>query len=335
MIDISIIIPTYNEEQYIGKCLESILSQNFAGKSYEIIVSDGLSQDKTVEIVKSFMANHDSIILCTNEKRFQVYALNQMIFMAKGEVIIRCDAHAEYENGYFAFLADYLNNNRDIGNLGSHVVTVAAENSLVARVISLALHSKFGVGISHRTMFSDKPKDVDTVLFGAWRKTMFEEAGLFDTNFIRGQDVEHNLRLKSIGKRIVQVPGPKVIYYARNSLSKMFNMMKQYASVKPLLFRKHRVFPNVRSFFPLLLFATLGLAFVFNITTFYILLLFYFAMATGFAWFETKIKNKMGFREWILLSGCYLIQHFGHAYGMVIGMVHAIISNKITWGGTR
>lgn len=335
MLNISIIIPTFNEEEYISKCLDSIFKQDFEGLSYEVIVADGLSNDNTVEIVKKYEKKHNNLILCTNNERYQVYALNKMILMARGNIIIRCDAHAEYDNGYFVYLHNQLEQNDDIGNLGSHVKTIASEEGLIPKVVSLALHSKFGVGVSHRTMFSDKAKDVDTVLFGAWRNEAFKIAGLFDTNFIRGQDVEHNIRLKKAGKRIVQMPGPLVRYYARNSIKKMFNMMKQYASVKPMLYKKHRVLPNIRSLFPLMLFAGLGLSLATNSMYFLILLGFYITAALGFAWYETHIKNNYGFVEWLALTCCYVVQHIGHAFGMVIGVVNSLKSNSLVWGTTR
>lgn len=335
MTDISIIIPTFNEAKFIEKCLDSILTQDFKSLSYEVIIADGNSQDATPQLLKKYADKYPQIKLMVNEQRYQVYALNQMISAASGKVIVRCDAHAEYAEGYFAFLANYLIEHKDIGNLGSHVQTVAAEDGLVARVVSIALHSKFGVGISHRTMFLDGEKDVDTVLFGAWRKEVFDSVGLFDTGFIRGQDVEHNIRIIGSGLRVVQVAGPKVTYYARNSISKLFNMMKQYASVKPLLYRKHRVFPNIRSFIPLGFFLTL-LTSLFAGSWFFLgLLSLYLSVALSFSWYETHVKAKLSFVEWFLLSFCYLVQHSGHAYGMIVGGWSALQAKNIVWGNTR
>ena len=48
-MDISVVIPTYNEEKNIIKCVESLKKQNYNGK-YEIIVSDGNSKDNTTHI---------------------------------------------------------------------------------------------------------------------------------------------------------------------------------------------------------------------------------------------------------------------------------------------
>ena len=54
-MDISVIIPTYNEEKYVGTCLRSLSNQDYQGK-YEIIISDGSSTDRTVEIARRYGA---------------------------------------------------------------------------------------------------------------------------------------------------------------------------------------------------------------------------------------------------------------------------------------
>ena len=55
MVELSIIIPTYNEEKYLGKLLDSILIQDY--KDYEIIISDNNSKDDTLKIAKKYNCN--------------------------------------------------------------------------------------------------------------------------------------------------------------------------------------------------------------------------------------------------------------------------------------
>jgi len=52
MTKFSIIIPTYNSEKYIQPCLDSIMNIDFPKKDYEIIVVDGRSKDRTLNILK-------------------------------------------------------------------------------------------------------------------------------------------------------------------------------------------------------------------------------------------------------------------------------------------
>ena len=60
---VSIIIPTLNSERVLGKCLDSIFSQDYARESVEIIVVDGGSQDNTLSIVKAFSKRKTRIMV--------------------------------------------------------------------------------------------------------------------------------------------------------------------------------------------------------------------------------------------------------------------------------
>ena len=94
---ISIIIPTFNAESTILKALESILQQTF--KDFEILIIDGLSKDKTIEIVENLK---DSRIKIHSDKDIGIYdAMNKGIHYAQGKWL------------YFIGSDDYLYNNED------------------------------------------------------------------------------------------------------------------------------------------------------------------------------------------------------------------------------
>ena len=63
--EISVVIPTYNIEKFIGECLESIFAQTF--KNFEIVVVDDCSTDKTCEIVEKFVSRGGGLDLLTAE----------------------------------------------------------------------------------------------------------------------------------------------------------------------------------------------------------------------------------------------------------------------------
>ena len=104
---ISIILPVRNEEKHIIKCLLSIVNQNLKDNniSYEILVVDGMSTDKTQEIIKELAAKYKNIKLLENPKVTAPHALNIGIKHAKGEVIIRVDGHTNIEKDYIYFLS--------------------------------------------------------------------------------------------------------------------------------------------------------------------------------------------------------------------------------------
>lgn len=83
---ISVVIPTYNEEEYIGKCLEAL--KNCETPDYEIIIVDGMSIDRTLEICRSYT---DRIIV--EEKKEGIGpARNRGAVQAKGEIVAFLDA---------------------------------------------------------------------------------------------------------------------------------------------------------------------------------------------------------------------------------------------------
>jgi len=85
LIEISVIIPTLNEEKYIEECLKNIKKQSF--KDYEIIVSDGLSIDNTVKIAKKYSKK----VISSKDKGIGE-GRNKGAKIAKGEILLFIDA---------------------------------------------------------------------------------------------------------------------------------------------------------------------------------------------------------------------------------------------------
>jgi glycosyltransferase involved in cell wall biosynthesis len=86
MEKVSVIIPTYNEEDYIRFCILALKNQGYKGK-YEIIVSDGGSEDNTVKIAKKLA---DKVIVC--KKRGVSVGRNAGAKVASGDILIFVDA---------------------------------------------------------------------------------------------------------------------------------------------------------------------------------------------------------------------------------------------------
>ena len=101
---ISVICPIYNEERYIGKCIDSVLEQDYSKEDMEVLFVDGMSTDRTREIVVEYAGRYPFVRLLDNPGRIVPAALNIGIGAAKGEVIIRLDAHAIYPKNYFSVL---------------------------------------------------------------------------------------------------------------------------------------------------------------------------------------------------------------------------------------
>ena len=95
---ITFILPIRNEEHFITKTLDSILSQS--DDNVEIIIADGLSTDGTREIIQSFQESNHNIQLIDNPEKIVSTGFNRALTMAKGDIIIRVDGHSEIAPNY-------------------------------------------------------------------------------------------------------------------------------------------------------------------------------------------------------------------------------------------
>lgn len=214
---VSIIIPCRNEEKFIGKCLDSVIANDYPKDRLEVLVVDGMSEDGTRRVVAGYTQEHPFIRLLNNAKKHATAAFNIGVKCAKGEVIMIMGAHATYDKGYISnsvkFLYEY-----DADNVGGVCRILPRDNTLIGRSIAAALASPLGSGNAYTKIGSKGPRWVDTVFGGCYKKEVFEKIGLFNEALTRSQDIEFNLRLKKRGGKILLVPEIKWYYYVRSGL---------------------------------------------------------------------------------------------------------------------
>ena len=107
----SLIIPAYNSEKFISRCLQSILNQNFSKKKYEIIIVDDSSKDATYKICKKFKKKNKSIKILYNKKNSGIsQSRNLGISSAAGKFIIFLDSDDMLKRNSFKNIARLLGN---------------------------------------------------------------------------------------------------------------------------------------------------------------------------------------------------------------------------------
>lgn len=211
---VSVVIPCRDEVQYIRGCLDSILANDYPKDRYEVLVVDGMSRDGTRAIAEDYGRRYPFVRVIDNPKGTTPAALNIGVRGAKGELIVRMDAHAGVEEGYISKCIAALKK-YGADNVGGIMKTLPREDTLTARAVATVLSSRFGVGNSYFRIHTRSPKWVDTVFGGCYRKEVFERTGLFNENLLRGQDMEFNLRLKRAGGKTLLDPGIVSFYYPR------------------------------------------------------------------------------------------------------------------------
>lgn len=196
---VSVIVPCRNEGAFIGRCLDSVLANDYPPERLEILVVDGMSTDGSREILRPYGEKFPQIKVLENEKKVTPLAFNLGIRHATGQVVMILGAHSTCAKDYITKCVHYLDEyNAD--NAGGIIKTVPQKPGLVGGAITACLSHWFGVGGSYFRIHTDKPRWVDTVFGGCYRREVFERVGLFNEKLARGQDMEFNVRLNEGGK---------------------------------------------------------------------------------------------------------------------------------------
>ncbi|WP_461862921.1 glycosyltransferase family 2 protein [Thermococcus sp.] len=236
---VSVIIPAYNEEKYIAKCLEEWTNQDYPKDRYEILVFDGMSTDKTAEIVKEFEKEYPGLIrYFMNPKRRQVYAFNMGIRKAKGEFFIIFGAHAYPERDFLrksveTFL-EIKKNEPKLAGVGGMIIKLY-ENRL-AKLVALIYSSHLSGASSF--WYEKKPHFAKTVAFALYDINIAKEIGGFDEDMLTGNDFEFNLRMNKKGYKLFFNPEIRSYYFARSSWRGFFKQTFNYGIVKAMAIRK-------------------------------------------------------------------------------------------------
>ncbi len=214
---VTLVMPCRNEEKHIGRCLESILNNDYPKERMEILVLDGMSEDRTREIVAAYSARHPMIRLVDNLKRHIPAAMNVGIRAARGERIMKVDAHSTYQSEYISRCVRYQDQ-YGAENAGGIWKMVPGADTWTARAIVLGLASRFGSGNANVKVGVAKPTWSDSTAFGCFKKDLFERIGMYDERLLSSSDLDVNQRIQAAGGRILVMPDIVVNYAADGNL---------------------------------------------------------------------------------------------------------------------
>ena len=125
-VKISVVIPAFNEEQLIGKCIKALKNQTFPKKDYEILVIDNKSTDKTAEIAKKLGVT----VIPYNQKQGFSVTKQFGVKQAKGEIIAITDADS-IPDAHWLETIDKVMQDQNLVCVGGTVLSTEDEDKLV------------------------------------------------------------------------------------------------------------------------------------------------------------------------------------------------------------
>ena len=331
-IVVSVVMPVYNEENYIDKCIQSLLLQDYPQDKMEWIFVDGNSKDRTVDIIRVYAERYPDLIrIYDNPNKIVPYAMNIGISASCGKYIVRLDAHADYAADYISKCVYYLDNT-DAENVGGVAETKA--NGFMGNAIAKMLSSKFGVGNSQfRT--NGESGYVDTVPFGAFKREVFAKYGGYDERLVRNQDNEMNFRIRKNGGKIYLSNDIHLSYYCRDSVKSICDMAKKNGMWNIITMKLCPGSMGLRHFIPFAFVLSILVLGIFGLLhpvfwgllgfemTLYLLLDVFFS-----------VKLATGVKEFFALLGLFPIFHVSYGFGSMIGIAK-LFSKKFKKGNYK
>ena len=323
---VSIVIPCYNEKEYIIRCLDSIAKQSYPKEYITVFICDGNSTDGTLDLLKAYVLKNHSFILLINTEKTTPHALNLGIKNSTSDVVIILGAHSEIDKDFVKQGMEAFSVDPSIMCVGGLLENVYENET--SKTIGLAMSSVFGVGNAHfRT--GTKKGYVDTVAFGAYKKEIFEKVGLFNEELIRNQDDEFNYRVTSSGFKIYLTPEVKCKYFVRASFLKLFKQYYQYGYWKMYVNVLHKTVTTVRQLVPaafvIYLFVLLLLAainpFLFLIATSVFALYLTIAIIFAFGQDSNPVTA-------VKIVYAFIILHFSYGVGYIQGIMDFLVFGR-------
>ena len=182
---ISVIVPSYNQGRFLERTLLSIINQDC--QNYEIIIMDGGSTDKSVEIIKKYAKKYPDKILWKSEKdKGQTDAINKGLKLARGDILAYLNSDDTYAAGAFSTILDFFARNPDediVHGIGHHI---DENDNYICKVPS-----------------KPEPADSCSLYYGCvicqpatyWRRKVFEKTGFFSDSLVYGMDYDYWIRI--------------------------------------------------------------------------------------------------------------------------------------------
>jgi succinoglycan biosynthesis protein ExoA len=225
----SVLIPVLNEERHIRETVAAMQAQRVDGP-VEFLFMDGRSDDATRAILEELAREDPRIRVLDNPQRRTAHGLNIGLAAARGEYVVRMDAHGIYPPDYIAAGVERLRRG-DVDWVAGPAVPRGTGRW--SRRVALALGTSLGAGSSRKwspeSNGAGEERDLDAgVWAGVWRRDTLERLGGWAVEWPINQDSELAGRVLGEGGRIVLVPRMAAEYFPRDNLKALAKQYLRY-----------------------------------------------------------------------------------------------------------
>lgn len=253
-LTVSVVIPVRDEIARVPEVIANVAAQSL--RPYEVIVVDGASTDGTREWLEERARREDGwLVVVPNPRRIIPVALNLGLAAARGDLVARMDAHADYPADYLERLAGLLTERTDVTGAGSAMTT--AGRGAWGRAIAAVLSRRIGLGgARHRVGGHGGP--IEHVFTGCYRRSALDAAGGYDERLLANEDYEMDFRLRAAGGTLWLHPEARSTWYVRKGPAANARQMFRYGFYKALTLRLHPASLRPRQLAPPALVVTLA-----------------------------------------------------------------------------
>ncbi|MBZ5749080.1 glycosyltransferase family 2 protein [Metabacillus rhizolycopersici] len=320
----SFLLVIRNEEKYINDLLLRVLNQDFPEEKYEIIVINGDSTDSTEQVVRKIMDEHPNrISYYENPKGILPTGWNIGITNSSGKYIIRVDGHTQIPTDFLTKYYDLIQRKPEMACVGGVIKTkgVGFWGEIIAHVYS----HPFGVGNSLFRITKDKWEgEVDTVPYGAYKREIFKEVGLFNERLNRSEDLDMHARIRKAGGKFFLSSSIVSTYFSRSTLKAFTKKALADGKWTMIASSGTKGLFRFRHLVPIIVFM-MGIMFTLGsffspliLKSFILLLAIYFTLiGIGSVSMVKKRKNIAYFFPTFLV---FFLLHFIRGYGLLSGL---------------
>lgn len=324
---LSVVIPCRNEVATIGAVLGDLARQTL-DEPFEVVVADGCSNDGTRELLSRFPtgALPYRLRVVDNPSRTTPSGLNAATGAARGEYVIRVDAHARLPEDYLKTLLDAMRGpGRDV--VGPATSYVPGAPTPVAAEIALALNTRMGTGGTPSRGGSGlrEPARVIHTVMSCYRREVWEAVGGYDEGLLTNEDFDFDYRANLRGFGVWSLPGPLYLAVAQPTIHGLLRQRFRYGYWKRQVVKRHPRSLRARQLIPVV--ATAGIAAsvassfrapaLLAVPAAYGALLFFYALGLA--------KGEKGNPSPRRLAVIYAIIHLAWGAGFLWGMIKGTV----------